>query len=408
MVRIALLHVVIYTLTNVHAIYAQHVFDVRSSDRAYLAYFVIRNGFDSSATVWRFGEVQVHGAGGFTQRLNMGPGVTSDSVADAEPASGESALIRTRFVSTSCVLHATPHISYFREIVNSPYQAPADGWAGHYDINEPSEFVVQVVRDSDGVVLFTLDSVGTGVLTGVPDSAQISASYYGTEPNTCLLDRAVPAALAGIGVHLAISARRISANTTYGFAFHTQHQPIPDSRFRSANCTYTVNGDSPITTLWQERLDSIFSYADSMWAASCSLPSIQFWKDEGQAFAFMSRYYYETYDSIYGAYYAPRPCGQLGKMGRPNHPQESGLLLSPNPLTGDHAVTLVVPVQSADVQSVRITTMLGQDVTRLIDKFKIVSDRILQFGISQLPPGQYMVSIGYGSHLVSKVLIVQH
>jgi hypothetical protein len=384
---------------------AEHVFDLRPTDKVYLSYYVVENLFDSTATTWEAGEFVLHGANSFNRRVHLNSTPHVDTVYQADTVTGESQTILSTVRTESFDVPTSPSISFFRKVQNTILDP--DMWGGHWDISERSEFVLQLIRDSDNAVLACLDSCGTDSLVGTADSSQEWGAMYGSGAITCLHTVTIGAAYGGTHAHIRLSARRYGQGAL-GFSFRRDQLPIPLSRWSGDSCRWPTSS-AFIASVWNERYDSLCAYVDSLWTESCALPSPVSFRDSAQEQAFFARYLTMKVDTMSGdTFYLATSCGAGFPKKATEKPAGFDVVIAPNPSSARGPISISVPVvSSTSVVNIAITDLLGRNVTGTIRGFSTKSPHQITFDASPLPSGQYVVTVKLETMHATRMLFVR-
>lgn len=185
---------------------SKEFFGIRPEDRRFLRYNIVQNEFDNAAITYIYGEFVVS-MGGVSKRVNL-EYLPTQTTKTGSTMQGEDAILMAvgktePFEITSPIVE----IEFYREMAVS--STPCDpepnggsnngggstGGAHPYDgywkigvgaVLDQTEFVLQLVRESDGSVVATFDSVGT-----LANPTTSVVPYYGTEPNNLSPHRSI-------------------------------------------------------------------------------------------------------------------------------------------------------------------------------------------------------------------------
>jgi|GEM_PF-2147386 hypothetical protein len=264
---------------------------VFSSEQAarWLWYIRIQNAFDSCAIEYEFGEVAVFdsstvklvyirvpyrevGYGGSQTYPKRGiRAVGIDTVLEKEcttqpfvvPVHGKIRFYR----NLSAVLYCDTTIRMPHGGEPYPLTRPINTvdrrWTLYPGWNpDQSEFVIQAVRESDGRILWTLDSIGV-----LPNPDSDKPVRYGTEPDRRVCEREFPPAVWGEKVYLRISPRRygpapLGMYMTKGVAWIARSLQYPNSDTLAIQPA--IIDSAYMAGLWEEWNRAIFEYADSL------------------------------------------------------------------------------------------------------------------------------------------------
>ncbi len=264
------------------------IFNSEQANR-WLWYIQLQNAFDSCAVEYEFGEVAVLdsssaalvyiripyrevGYGGSQTYPKQGiRTIGIDTLLEKEcttfpftvPAHGKVRFYR----NLSAVLYCdttiqTPHRGEPYPLTR-PINTVDRRWILYPGWNpDQSEFVIQLVSESDGRILWVLDSIG--VLPN-PDSAK--PVRYGIEPDRRVCERTFPPSVWGARAYLRISPRRYGP-TPYGMVMTKRMAFIARSLQYPNSDTLAIQPailDSVyMASLWEEWNRAIFEYADSL------------------------------------------------------------------------------------------------------------------------------------------------
>lgn len=224
---------------------AQYLFDTTPELNRYLWYHQIVNTFDSAVVTYEVGEFALHRSNGLERIFNRisrsdfaagseGKAIAGSSGRGIDPVL--SSLAQTRpfllplqpsSMSFARVLQA----STCDDIGSNPtggsgsngQYTPRDQQylAGRGRILDTSEFVLEVVDASTGIVYGRLDSVGL-----IPNPTTDVARRYGTEPDKAVRSMvALPEQAAGKTVYIRVSVRRWGPSP-YGMVLRRAHHGI--------------------------------------------------------------------------------------------------------------------------------------------------------------------------------------
>lgn len=129
-------------------------------------------------------------------------------------------------------------------------------------IPDRTEFVLELVRESDGTVLLTLDSIGV-----LPNPNAPKPVRYGTEPDRRVRTVALPQSLWGERAYVRISPRRWGP-TPYGMTWQAVSRFVAESLFYPDSDTLARIpawlDSAYVAGLWNERNRAIFAFVDSV------------------------------------------------------------------------------------------------------------------------------------------------
>lgn len=261
-------------------------FGVRPENHRFLRYNYIENEFDSSVVLLICGEFTVTHSS-TTQRVNLEYLPSSVIKTGSSTAGIDTQLAAFARTESFIAPASSMDISFYREM--SVSALPCDSWVGSgssgggggspYDrywgigtgkVPEQTEFVLQLVRTSDDVVLAVIDSVGV-----TANSTTAVVPYYGTNPNDLSPTKTISISPSDVGknVYIRISPRRygstplgmrmrqISSWFNWSAAFQRNTSGgfflIPSSQKDSSNQLY---------------FDEVIAYCDSVKTATGQLP----------------------------------------------------------------------------------------------------------------------------------------
>ncbi len=142
-------------------------------------------------------------------------------------------------------------------------------------ILDTTEFVVTLVRESDGTVLLTLDSIGM-----MPHGGRRVPPRYGTEPDLYVRTIQLPPSLAGERAYIQISPRRYGP-TPFGMVMRARRWCMAESLHRLNTDTLGVIPSTTVLydSLLEERNRAIFAYVDSVGRATGCAVIVPFLED---------------------------------------------------------------------------------------------------------------------------------
>lgn len=244
---------------------ADTVLVVTKSDRQFVKYFNVVNGFDDAVVVYQFGEVTVAGSGS-VRRTFLDAQIPSDGYVQNGPdAVVQEDLRKVLRTQPFFIEHDEDSIRFFREASIRNYNVRLERFTDTWKIDDRTEFVARLVRASDGTVLQTIDSVRIDS-TATPGTW---ATFEGTSPETwCRSVFILPTARA-CSVYVEIEPRRWGSSH-YGMAASMKEADYSLGAFfscGSANITPVQND-----AIRRQRFARIVDYFDAFHAQYCALP----------------------------------------------------------------------------------------------------------------------------------------
>lgn len=259
-------------------------FGIRPENRRFLRYNYIEDEFDSSVVSLIYGEFTIIHAS-TTQRVNL-EYIPSSVIKTGSSTPGVDALLAAVARTESFILPASSvDVGFYREMMASG--PPRDSWSGGgssgggspYDrywgigagkVLEQTEFVLELVRESDDAVLTVIDSVG---VTANPTSA--IAPYYGTDPNDLSLTRTISVSSSEVGksVYIRLSPRRYGS-TPLGMRMRQISSWFNWSAAFQRNTAggFFLSPASEKDSTNQLYFNELIAYCDSVKAATGQLP----------------------------------------------------------------------------------------------------------------------------------------
>lgn len=395
------------------------IFNYRPDDYEYLHYYYIWNQFDASVVMYEFGEAAlVHGTK--KERIYL-----SDFVKDAEKVQG----IGTQGISTDIqalartkdfTLSDTGRIEWFGRLQS--FRTPCD--PVQYDTvkgegpNRPgpdwgvldrTEFVVQLVRSSDNIVLATLDSLGvnpTGT-TGAVDTR------YGYDPSIIVHSHPIPTGYANETVYIQISPRRYGP-TPLGLTI---------SKYMSwMNVTAQIQmSDTELKQVRDQRFTEFLAYCDSVKHETGWLPQVK-----GIAFVgnqkdiFNSRYFYPHTDSTTGETVwfekytqaaSKEAALEFARQVQANSRLAPAAIIrgvTPNPINSENVGISIACIEEVSAQ-VRLISVQGKDIGSVWNGTLQPGKYMLPITLSSdIPNGSYLLSLekSTGEQLYQKPVIL--
>lgn len=265
---------------NIH----EAVLDVTLQDERYLEYLRYENRFDSATVSYTFGEVRLT-HNGKEQRILLTSFANEFRKNEGDTSQGVDKVLQALGRTEPFQLSSGDNVQFYREL--SAYapcgrigeRGSGGGQTGNWTdghwvcgvnrIMDQTEFVLQIVRESDDIVVGTLDSVLV-----MPNPTTRWAPRYGTDPDALNHIRSVNigSVAPGTTVYLRVSPRRVGP-TPLGMLMNKidswvslstlyERSPTGISRCKAADF------DSLQSILVQK----IFAFADSSMLTSGRLP----------------------------------------------------------------------------------------------------------------------------------------
>lgn len=321
-------------------------FNYRVEDRPFLHYYSMWNQFDSSAVMFRFGEVHfvnerlrknLHLSLAFPDRINIQDGGIE----------GVSAKLQGMARTENFTIPGAGEIRWFGQLQS--FKTPCDLSGKRDEPNKPfpswgivdrTEFVVQLVDAATNSVLAVLDSVGVSPTT--PSGSPVD-TRYGEHVEQVKRSATIPASYAGKQVYVRVSPRRYGP-TAYGLAI-TRF----DSWFNlTAEWDETGANQLPISFVDSLRsvwLAGLITYCDSVKAETGWLPDlhhITFAKRSGLPI-YQNRYFNPQVDATGDTAWVEKRTLPLGKRSAGATMGIAGIKsIAPNPVAGESVdITLI-------------------------------------------------------------------
>lgn len=244
---------------------ADTVFVVTKSDRQFVKYFNVVNGFEDAVVVYQFGEVTVAGNGS-VRRIFLDAQIPSDGYVQNGPDVGvQEDLRKVLRTQPFFIENDEDSIRFYREASIRNYNVGLERFTDTWKLDDRTEYVARLVRASDGVVLQTIDSVMIDS-TATPGTW---ATFEGTSPQLwCRSVFVLPTARA-CSVYVEIEPRR-QGSSHYGMVASMKEADYSLGAFfscGSANITPAQNG-----AIRRQRFSRIIDYFDAFYAQYCALP----------------------------------------------------------------------------------------------------------------------------------------
>lgn len=255
----------VVSLPNGMAKAADTVFVVTKSDRQFVKYFNVVNGFEDAVVVYQFGEVTVTGNGS-ARRVFLDTRIPSGGYVQNGPDVGvQEDLRKVLRTQPFFIENDEDSIRFYREASIRNYNIGLERFTDTWKLDDRTEYVARLVRASDGAVLQTIDSVMIDS-TATPGTW---ATFVGTSPETwCRSVFVLPTARA-CSVYVEIEPRRWGSSH-YGMAASMKEADYSLGAFfscGSANITPAQND-----AIRRQRFSRIIEYFDAFYAQYCALP----------------------------------------------------------------------------------------------------------------------------------------
>lgn len=396
------------------------IFNYRPDDHEYLHYYYIWNQFDASVVMYEFGEAAlVHGT--TKQRIYL-----SNFVKDAEKIQG----IGTQGISTDIQALArtkdftlpadTGRVEWFGRLQS--FRTPCD--PVQYDTlkgegpNRPgpdwgildrTEFVIQLVRSSDDLILATLDSLGVNPT----DTNGAIDTRYGYEPGIFVHSHPIPSGHAHETVYLRISPRRYGP-TPLGLTI---------SKYTSwVNVTAQIQmSDTELKQAKEQRFIDFLAYCDSVKHETGWLPHVKGIGFTGnQKDIFNSRYFYPYRDSTTGETVwfekHTQAASKEAALAFARQVQSNSRLapaaiirgITPNPINSESISISIACIEEVSAQ-VRLVSVQGTDVGSVWNGVLQPGKYMLPIVISSdVPNGAYLLLLekSTGEQLYQKSVVI--
>ncbi|MBI3258112.1 MAG: T9SS type A sorting domain-containing protein [Ignavibacteriae bacterium] len=408
------------SVTSLLAQWGTPVFRIKPDDVNYLRYFYYRNNFDSAFVTYSFGEVKVSSGSGWN-RLYLSSALKMNEQKQGEQGQGENTQLLQYSRSEHFIMPDSGQISYYRELSVSPSPCgifiddggsggAGDGlghaWlVGQNKITDKTEFVVQLIRASDSVVLAVLDSVGVK-----QNPLSNYAPYYGTTPNHFKTIRVLPQGYGNTEAYLQVSPRRYGP-TPYGIDMKMYSSWISNSTIFERDDTTQVWGLTPAQNkiIDQQYFAQILSYYDSVKTATGHLPyegaELLFSSDSlGQIFD--NRYYDQHTEPNGRVYYTEKSGFSKNASNEPERSSvKNGIVCAnnicklrdaqiesvmPNPSSGNTQISITAYKEMSNV-AIEIYTIGGQKIGRIWSGLLLKGTNTISVNMSDYSNGTYGV-----------------
>lgn len=257
--------VLVMSLPNGMVRAADTVFVVTKSDRQFVKYFNVVNGFEDAVVVYQFGEVTVTGNGS-ARRVFLDARIPSGGYVQNGPDVGaQEDLRKVLRTQPFFIENDEDSLRFYREASIRNYNVALEKFTDTWKLDDRTEYVARLIRASDGAVLQAIDSVMIDS-TATPGTW---ATFVGTSPETwCRSVFVLPTARA-CSVYVEIEPRRWGSSH-YGMAASMKEADYSLGAFfscGSANITPAQNG-----AIRRQRFSRIVEYFDAFYSQYCALP----------------------------------------------------------------------------------------------------------------------------------------
>lgn len=413
------------------------VYDVTPQDERYLEYLRYENRFDSAAVSYTFGEVRLT-HNGQEQKITLRSFANEFRRHDGDTVQGIDPVLLVLGRTESFEISSGDTVRFHRELSAYALRCDPKGrsggsrgqtgtWTDYYwftganQIPDKTEFVLEIVRESDDAVLGTLDSVVV-----LPNPATTWAPRYGTQPDNLNHVRSVPTGLQPqTKVYLRVSPRRFGP-TPLGIVMNkisswvslsTLFERTPTGKLQ---CTH-ADFDSLRTILFQK----IIAFTDSTMLATGHIPDNgkRMTLTSAQRAAYNQRYlildtmiagrslYHEKDSATFAAQY----------WGNTLPPLKSGSLLPPGQSVASPAIVSITPNPVVGT-TVQVALRAPPDIPLQLELYDIGGRRVLQLwsgnatggvldlDIDKVYSGTYMLVLSTqdGSRLDARQIVVKH
>lgn len=289
---------------------AQHTiaYQVTPEDTEFLQHYSIIAAFDSIAVSYVFGEVSI-GTTLQSRRIRLDTLLKQDGTLYNGSASGDQTTLGAALRTGTFQLATTDSIIYFRrELSARNVNATTGAFTSSWRFDDGSEFLAQIVRASDGVVLAVIDSVGIGATGSYSVAMPV---VYGTSANDWCRTASVVPAMRGIDVYLRILPKR-SGSSPYGMSATRSASHL--SRRALFGCFQGDTLGNNYAYHMGQRFQAILGYLSYEYATYCSLSPFDYLElkpDEMDSILHVFFIPDPLYASIQGERrYKPADCGQ--------------------------------------------------------------------------------------------------
>lgn len=289
---------------------AQHsmTYQVTPDDADYLQYYNVIAAFDSVVVSYVFCEVSA-GTALQAQRVRLDTLLKQDASLYNGAASGDQITLGTALRTRTFRLTSADSVIYFRrELTARNINANTGAFTSSWRLDDGSEFLVQIVRVSDGATLAVIDSVG---IASTGSYSTTTPVIYGTSGNDWCRSATVTNAMRDTDICLRILPRRIGSSP-YGMsatraAMHLSRRAL----FGCHEGDTTGNG---YAYHMGQRFQAILGYMTYQYATYCALSPFDYLELKPNEMDTILRLFFTPdpqYSSIQGEHrYKAADCGQ--------------------------------------------------------------------------------------------------
>lgn len=242
---------------------------VTAADHAYLNLLYSSNAFDSVMISHACGEFSISGLSG-TRRIYTNSSLAGDSTLHNPATDGAQLLLRDALKTDVFYIESTDDsMRFFREFAVLPVSSVPGHRTSAWTFDDTTEFVIQLVRSSDDVVLLTLDSVGSLATSEI----STATPRYGTSWDKYCRTVPLPAHVRGCSAYVRVEPRRWGGSTEgmQGYICST-----PYSRSALSTCgTYHISVTAA-DALQRERFTRLLAYLDVYYNEFRRLPNMDY------------------------------------------------------------------------------------------------------------------------------------
>jgi hypothetical protein len=413
------------------------VFSIRPNNVDYLRYLHIQNQFDSAIVGYTIGEFRIISSGNESKiALSSFPNEFTDIEGDSTIGIDPILLPLTR--TASFTLPSSGEVKFYRELMvtgipcNTEYKGGSTGggtggwqdahWIiGSHKILDQTEFVVEIIRESDNTIIGTIDSVGV-----LPNPATKLALRYGTEPDSINHHCLLPSGYGGTKVYLRVSPRR-NGPTPYGLVMRKITSWVSLSTLFERSPTSILKcSHSDLDTLRTRYVNEVIDYSDSVKLATGSLPGNfkLFLQDSVHTAAYLNRYYVDSSytDSTYGniraweekdslqfatEYYSSPILTLVKSQTAEIQLQASIESISPNPITDDKALVKINVIDNQNVinSALVLYSYAGNKIATLWSGS--LRDETISVSLKQYNNGVYFLFLeNYDGKQIDKIKLI--
>lgn len=243
---------------------------VTKADYEYLQHYTVLNVFDSVSVSYVVGEFRV-GNGSAERRVPLDTLLKTDATLVNSGGEGSqsvlSAVLRTKPVTIDT---SDTYIRFHRELRARAVDPQTLQSTSAWKFDDRSEFLLHIVRASDDVVLYTIDSVGIDS-TSSYQSGQ--TPLFGTQVAQWCRDVAIPGGLAGTAVYFRIEPRQYGS-CDYGMS--AGRTALRLSRAIMYGCNPMSQTDDAITLYDSVRFAMILQDKLTELATTCKITAFDY------------------------------------------------------------------------------------------------------------------------------------